>query len=217
MCWNFCPYWAHFLGYRKRSFSPNSCRTTRKRTKFTISPMSKLNLRGWPFNQWTTFDVRLANHRAQPLLRHSLTSFPYIAEQDGFLISGLKGHPRNHTKEKPWLKFFKSRSTFKVKVTRSKITEPRERSCRKSTNQLWNEFRSTIESGIQRFVPFKHYGNRKSLPLITQEIKRYIRRRDSLYQKQKRSRQQKDRSDFLKANHKVNASEAASREPITHI
>ena len=50
------------------------------------------------------------------------------------------------------------------------------------------------------------FGNRKSLPWITQEIKRYIRRRDSLYQKQKRSRKPKDRSDFLKAKHKVNAS-----------
>ena len=76
----------------------------------------------------------------------------------------------------------------------------------KSTDQLWNEFRSIMETGIQKFVPIKHFGNRKSLPWITQEIKRYIRRRDSLYQKHKRSKKPKDRSYFLKAKHKVNAS-----------
>ena len=81
------------------------------------------------------------------------------------------------------------------------------RECKgKSVNDLWTDFRSTMESGIQKFVPIKTFGTKRSLPWVTQEIKRYIRRRDSLYQKQKGTKKAKDRSDFIKAKHKVNAS-----------
>ena len=38
--------------------------------------------------------------------------------------------------------------------------------------QLWNSFKSAIHQGISKCVPIKRFGVKKSLPWITQEIKR---------------------------------------------
>ena len=53
----------------------------------------------------------------------------------------------------------------------------------KSLNRLWLDFRNALQDGIDRYVPNKSISSKDSLPLITQDIKRNMRKRDSLYQK----------------------------------
>ena len=53
-----------------------------------------------------------------------------------------------------------------------------------SVEEIWTAFKPTLQQGINQFVPIKNIGSKKSLPWITQEIKRLIRKRDSLFQKQ---------------------------------
>jgi len=73
----------------------------------------------------------------------------------------------------------------------------------RSVNQLWIEFRDTLLKGIDKFVPTKTLSSKPSLPWLTQDIKRSMRKRDSLYQKHKRSGIDKDRQDFIEARHRV--------------
>ena len=69
---------------------------------------------------------------------------------------------------------------------------------------IWTAFKIALQKGISDFVPTKKIGAKKSLPWLTQEIKRLIRKRDSLYQKQKRGGS-RDRHHFKQVKHHVQA------------
>ena len=71
-----------------------------------------------------------------------------------------------------------------------------------SVEEIWTAFKTALHNGISQFVPIKKIGPKKSLPWITQEIKRLIRKRDSLYQKQKRGKP-KDRHHLKQVKHLV--------------
>ena len=73
----------------------------------------------------------------------------------------------------------------------------------KSVEELWTSFKSWVNEGLSRFIPCKKIGSKKRLPWITQSIKRLIRKRDSLYQKHKRSSRLKDRKHFVTTRHMV--------------
>ena len=56
-----------------------------------------------------------------------------------------------------------------------------------TVEQLWTDFTTTLDKLVQECIPAKLIRGKSSLPWITQEIKRLIRKRDSLYRKFKRS------------------------------
>ena len=56
-----------------------------------------------------------------------------------------------------------------------------------TVEQLWSDFTTTLDKLVQECIPAKLIRGKSSLPWITQEIKRLIRKRDSLYRKFKRS------------------------------
>ena len=66
----------------------------------------------------------------------------------------------------------------------------------KSVNKLWLDFKTALQEGIDKFVPKKTISSKPSLPWMTQEIRRNIRKRDSLFQKYKKNRTPKDREVF---------------------
>ena len=68
----------------------------------------------------------------------------------------------------------------------------------KSVEDLWSSFKSVIHNGIAKFVPRKILGTKKSLPWITQPIKRLIRKRKKLLHKQKSSKSPTDCHYFLR-------------------
>ena len=71
-----------------------------------------------------------------------------------------------------------------------------------SVEEIWTAFKIALQKGITQFVPIKKIGCKKSLPWITQEIKRLIRKRDSLYQKQKKGKSN-DRHHFKQVKHLI--------------
>ena len=73
----------------------------------------------------------------------------------------------------------------------------------KSVNLLWEEIKGALQSGIEKYVPQRTVSTKSSLPWMTQEIKRNIRKRDSLYDKYKRLRRPSDRYAFVDARHLV--------------
>ena len=73
----------------------------------------------------------------------------------------------------------------------------------KSINLLWDEFKGALQSVIEKFVPQRTVSTKPSLPWITQESKRSIRKRDSLYDKYKRLRRPSHRHAFGEARHLV--------------
>ena len=71
-----------------------------------------------------------------------------------------------------------------------------------TVEEIWNALKTVLDSGIQQFVPIKKLSSKCSLPWITQEIRRLVRKRDKLYQKQK-SGSCKDRCHFKRVKHLV--------------
>ena len=75
----------------------------------------------------------------------------------------------------------------------------------KSVEELWSSFKFSINEDLRDFVPCKTIGGKKSFPWVTQEIKRLIRKRDSLFQKQKSSKRPNFRKRFVNFRHLVKA------------
>ena len=73
----------------------------------------------------------------------------------------------------------------------------------KSVNKLWLDFKNALQDGIDKFVPKKIISSKSSLPWITQDIRRNMRKRDSLYQKYKSRRTPKEREEFVQMRHQV--------------
>lgn len=71
-----------------------------------------------------------------------------------------------------------------------------------TVEEIWNAFKSSLNSGISKYVPIKKLSSKRSLSWITQEIRRLIRKRDKLYQKQK-SGTSKDKYHFKQVKHLV--------------
>ena len=64
-----------------------------------------------------------------------------------------------------------------------------------TVEEIWNALKTALVSGIQQFVPIKKLSSKCSLPWITQEIHRLMRKRDRFYQKHKAG-SGKDRCHF---------------------
>ena len=75
----------------------------------------------------------------------------------------------------------------------------------KSVEELWTSFKSLVNEGLSRFILCKKDWLKEKSFLITQSIKRLIRKRDSLYQKHKRSLRTQDRKHFITTWHMVKA------------
>ena len=67
----------------------------------------------------------------------------------------------------------------------------------KSVEELWTSFADALEAGMQECIPMKLLSCKGSLPWITQEIKRVIRKRDKLYTAFKASGDSGKRKSFL--------------------
>ncbi len=65
-------------------------------------------------------------------------------------------------------------------------TKIKEESNTKSANHLWNMFKDTILDAIKKHIPMKTCKAKESLPYMTTEIKKLIRRRDRAYKNRKR-------------------------------
>ena len=73
----------------------------------------------------------------------------------------------------------------------------------KSVEDLWSSFKSVIHNGIAKFVPSKILGTKKTLPWITQPIKRLIRKRNKIFHKQKSLKSPTDRHHFLRVKQHI--------------
>ena len=78
---------------------------------------------------------------------------------------------------------------FKAFINRSKVNIINNADVL-SVEDIWTKFTNMINEGINKFVPIKKIGTKKLLPWVTQDIKRLIRKRDSIYQKVKKHKGQ---------------------------
>ena len=46
--------------------------------------------------------------------------------------------------------------------------------------ELWDQFASRLEQGVDKFIPTRIAGTRDGFPRINQEIRRLMRKRDTL-------------------------------------
>ena len=80
----------------------------------------------------------------------------------------------------------------------------------RSVEELWSDFVTALDTFSSKCIPSKIIRGKFSLPWITQNIRRQIRRRDDLYRKFKKNIDQKFRDKFLSLRksikHKIKAS-----------
>ena len=80
----------------------------------------------------------------------------------------------------------------------------------RSVEELWSDFVTALDTFSSKCIPSKIIRGKFSLPWITQNIRRQIRRRDDLYRKFKKNGDQKFRDKFLSLRksikHKIKAS-----------
>ena len=53
----------------------------------------------------------------------------------------------------------------------------------KSVEEIWSAFKLYIHTGIKKFIPVIKIGSKRSLPWVTQEIKRLIRKKGQIIPK----------------------------------
>ena len=58
----------------------------------------------------------------------------------------------------------------------------------RTVNSLWEDFKKAVRSGIEQYVPQRTISTKSSLQLITQDIRRSMRKRDHLFNKYKQYR-----------------------------
>ena len=58
---------------------------------------------------------------------------------------------------------------------------------RVNTNDLWLRFKVSLEAGINQFIPHKTARSKDSLPWITNELRKLMRKQTKLYLRKKRS------------------------------
>ena len=68
--------------------------------------------------------------------------------------------------------------------------------------EIWHALKTALNSGMETYIPSKNIRAKCSLPWITQEFRRLIRKRDKLYQKQK-SGTARDRYHFKQVRHLI--------------
>ena len=73
----------------------------------------------------------------------------------------------------------------------------------KSAEELWTDFTSTLDKLSSECIPSKLIRGKSSLPWITQEIRRLIRKRDSLYRKFKKSDRLDIKTQFQTLRQKI--------------
>ena len=71
-----------------------------------------------------------------------------------------------------------------------------------TVEEIWHALKTALNSGMETYIPSKNIRAKCSLPWITQEIRRLIRKRDKLYQKQK-SGTARDRYHFKQVKHLI--------------
>ena len=147
-----------------------------------------------------TLDLFLTSN---PSLVNRVISMPGLSDHDAVLadvnispkIGKCKSRKVPLFHKADWEKFKSHMTDFKNKFLSN--------SHNNTPNDLWENFKSEIHSGIQKFVPTKTLRSKRSLPWMTQDILRTIRKRDHLHRKHKKSGKSKDREAFLKYKHLV--------------
>ena len=80
----------------------------------------------------------------------------------------------------------------------------------RSVEDMWNEFKTALDQFSSQCIPIKLIRGRSSLPWITQEIRRMIRKRDHIYRSFKKTGYQGRRIQFIQLGktikHKIKAS-----------
>ena len=71
----------------------------------------------------------------------------------------------------------------------------------RSVNSLWEDFKTALQSGIQQYVPQRSISSKSTLPWINKDIKRIMRKMDSLYDKYKKYRRPADKHAHLEYKH----------------
>ena len=139
---------------------------------------------------------------SNPTLVNNIEIHPGIADHDAVLVSAnIKPYESKQIPRS--VPFYKKTNWdgFKLYI-RSFCIEILANHTNKDVEQIWSSLKTAIETGISQFVPIKKIGSKRSMPWITQEIKRLIRKRDSLFQKQKKGHP-RDRRHFKEVKHLV--------------
>ena len=82
----------------------------------------------------------------------------------------------------------------------------------RSVEELWNDFTSTLDTFSSQCIPVKTISGKKSLPWVTQAIRRQIRKRNRLYKHFRKTGDQQIRNKFVAHRNSIKSKRKLSYE-----
>ena len=129
--------------------------------------------------------------------------YPGIADHD-FMVADVNIKPTLGRQEPRSVPLYRKANWDSFREYISVFASDLIRNCpNKTVEEMWNSFKSAIDQCISKFVLIKRFGTKKSLPWITQGIKCLARKRDKLFQLQRKTGKSKDRHHFKQVKYLV--------------
>ena len=147
-----------------------------------------------PTRQGNTLDLFLTTN---PTLIQQVSCQPGLGDHDMVMANctlspttqKLKPRKVPLFRKADWPKFKSLMKDYQQKFMNSHLG--------RSVEELWNDFTSTLDTFSSQCIPVKTISGKKSLPWVTQAIRRQIRKRNRLYKQFKETGDQQIRNKFV--------------------
>ena len=180
----------------------DNCRNTRLHEEF-LEAIDDYNLEQMvqtPTRGENTLDLFLTNNTR---VIDEVSVIPGLSDHEAVIVHG-NITPVINTQKKRAIPLYKKAEWNKFEEHVSKCWEDLgETKANMNVNTLWINFKRIIETGVSKFIPHKNAKKKDSLPWLTKQIKRLMKKRDKLYSRFKQTKLEKDRKAFRRLKHEA--------------
>ena len=165
----------------------------------TLSDLGLQQIIEEPTRDTNTLDLFITNKRDNISKAQVI---PGISDHDAVVVEGniipstLKQPQRSIPlyDRGDWEGFKQHVREFNIRMEQTEYTD---------TNALWKDIKGIIDEGIGKFIPHKLARGRNSLPWMSSEVRKMVRKKNRLYTKMKRSGNAKDKDAYRKVKASV--------------
>lgn len=134
-----------------------------------------------PTREGTILDLFLTNNKT---LINKVQTIPGISDHDCVLVTGNLS-PITHKQSRREIPLY-SKANWEGLGKYIKGAWSNQGKIGKTSNQLWESFRLILDKGIKEFIPHKVARTKNSLPWISTELRRLLRKQEKLYCRMKK-------------------------------
>jgi hypothetical protein len=137
-----------------------------------------------PTRGQNTLDLFITNN---PTLINKVMVIPGISDHHGVLVEGNLTPITNHQQQRQ-VPLYKKANWDKLKEHVNHFGKNLDKTDNTtSIDLLWLNFKTMLEAGIKKYIPHKTAKKKNSIPWLTSQVKRLIKKRDQLYIRMKKA------------------------------